>query len=174
MRKEILIIGTGGQGVKTLAEILGEAAAHAGFWPFVYPRYTPAARGGEITSSVVVTDRHDSYPLAEDPDIIVLLSPHIPEEFFSTKAHWIFDPAILPPPDVFAIKRGAANHMPLDGLIRDIRKNPSANLMILGVIQGLMPLFEVKNLLAAVKKILGAEKYPKNKKFLRQGRKMLI
>lgn len=82
MRKEILIVGTGGQGVKVLGEIIAKALAlNKNLWPFCYTLYTPASRGGLVISNVVITDKRFDYPYVEEADFALLLQGKEANEF---------------------------------------------------------------------------------------------
>jgi Pyruvate/2-oxoacid:ferredoxin oxidoreductase gamma subunit len=175
MRKEIMIIGTGGQGVKKLAEIIGQTAAYSDtLWPSEYPLYTPAARGEPIISSVVITDRPGAYPYVENPDIIVLLSPLVPEKYLGGKTYWIIDPEILPAETVKMIKRNSPNIIMLNGLAAQTEKKPSTGLVVFGIIQRLVPELTVENSHRAIEQVLkNPKRFEKNKNLFAQGRKII-
>jgi len=71
----IKIAGLGGQGVKLAGVILGHVVIEAGFDAIVTTQYTPATRGGPISSSLILSDdRKIVNPFFEKPDILCVLA----------------------------------------------------------------------------------------------------
>jgi 2-oxoglutarate ferredoxin oxidoreductase subunit gamma len=74
-RYEIRIGGFGGQGVVTMAVVLGEAAAlHDGKQVVQTQSYGPEARGGASKSELVIGDEEIDYPKVLAPDVFVAMS----------------------------------------------------------------------------------------------------
>lgn len=74
-RTEIRIGGFGGQGVVTMAVVLGETLSLVEGRQCVQTQsYGPEARGGASKSEIVVDDEEVDYPKVEEPDIFVVLS----------------------------------------------------------------------------------------------------
>lgn len=166
MRKEIVIIGTGGQGVKTLSDLIAHAAMAKNLWPSAYSLYTPAARDGEIVSSIVIADAKDEYPLVENPDIIVVLANNISisAEFANCRdAVWIFGSAGLVP----------ADKPPNSLIFRNVLGDPSANLIALGIIQKIIPeIIGEDDTVEGIKKMLGEKNFSRNKTAFFSGQKL--
>ncbi len=74
MRKEIRIVGRGGQGVVLAGIIIGEAASRHRFKSVQTQTYGPEARGGNVLAEVVVSDKSILYPQVTKPDYLVALS----------------------------------------------------------------------------------------------------
>ncbi len=74
-RTEIRIGGFGGQGVVTMAVVLGETLSLVEGRQCVQTQsYGPEARGGASKSEIVVDDEEVDYPKVEAPDVFVVLS----------------------------------------------------------------------------------------------------
>lgn len=79
--KEIRIHGRGGQGVKTVAQIIGRAAYLAGFQTQDFPIYGAERRGAPLVSFV----RYDKERIltrgyVHEPDVIIIIDPTISVE----------------------------------------------------------------------------------------------
>lgn len=74
MRHEIKFVGSGGQGVITAAIVLAEAAASSGLNVTQTQSYGPEARGSLCSSETIISSDVISFPRAELPDILVLLT----------------------------------------------------------------------------------------------------
>jgi Pyruvate/2-oxoacid:ferredoxin oxidoreductase gamma subunit len=85
--KEILVAGSGGQGVLTLGLLLARAAFREGLQVSWLPAYGPEQRGGAAYSMVVVSEGEVLSPIVEEPDLAVFLHP---------SAFGRFQPLILP------------------------------------------------------------------------------
>ena len=71
----VRIVGVGGQGVKLAGTILSEAAGLGeGLWATQFGQYGSATRGGPSQVDVVIGSEPISYPVADDPDVLVVLS----------------------------------------------------------------------------------------------------
>lgn len=73
-RKEILIGGTGGQGVLFLGSILSLAAVEEGKKVVTTSSYGAAVRGGSVKCGVVISDEEIYDPVVTDADIVVTLN----------------------------------------------------------------------------------------------------
>jgi 2-oxoglutarate ferredoxin oxidoreductase subunit gamma len=74
-RLEVRIAGLGGHGVKLAGTVLSEAAGfHEGLWATQRGDYGSATRGGPSSVDVVLGSDPISYPSADHPDALVVLS----------------------------------------------------------------------------------------------------
>ncbi|MEA1924191.1 MAG: 2-oxoacid:acceptor oxidoreductase family protein, partial [Pseudomonadota bacterium] len=70
-----LCAGSGGQGVMTLANVMGNAAMYQGFHATYLPAYGAAMRGGTANCTLTISDDEIASPVASAPDIVVALNP---------------------------------------------------------------------------------------------------
>ena len=74
-RYEVRIAGLGGHGVKLAGTVLSEAAGfHEGLWATQRGDYGSATRGGPSSVDVVIGSERITYPCADEPDALVVLS----------------------------------------------------------------------------------------------------
>ncbi|OGF26350.1 hypothetical protein A2303_04110 [Candidatus Falkowbacteria bacterium RIFOXYB2_FULL_47_14] len=140
MKKQILITGTGGQGIKTIGDILAKAAAKQGLYPADYSIYTPQARGGDIVASIVISDRPLIYPLVEIADVTLILSDPLPAELLFPVINGR-EYSKLGPRTIVAYETRPSN-LPCVSREREIKglvTEPFSNLVVLGAIQKLVP-----------------------------------
>ncbi|HUK99991.1 MAG TPA: 2-oxoacid:acceptor oxidoreductase family protein [Nitrospirota bacterium] len=81
-RREIIISGSGGQGVVLGGIILAEAAAiYEDRFATHNQSYGPEARGGASKSEIIISDGMIHYPEVENPDILVALTQEAVDKF---------------------------------------------------------------------------------------------
>ncbi|MGQ4871475.1 MAG: 2-oxoacid:acceptor oxidoreductase family protein [Candidatus Thorarchaeota archaeon] len=75
-RYEVRIAGFGGQGIVTMAVVLGETASlYDGKYVVQTQSYGPEARGGASKSEVVMDDKEEiDYPKVQNPDVFIAMS----------------------------------------------------------------------------------------------------
>ncbi|MFW9982492.1 MAG: 2-oxoacid:acceptor oxidoreductase family protein [Candidatus Thorarchaeota archaeon] len=74
-RYEIRFGGFGGQGIVTMAVVLGEAVSLVERKECVQTQsYGPEARGGATKSELVIDDEEVDYPKVQEPDVFVAMS----------------------------------------------------------------------------------------------------
>jgi 2-oxoglutarate ferredoxin oxidoreductase subunit gamma len=74
-RSEVRIAGFGGQGVVTMAVVLGETLSLVEGRQCVQTQsYGPEARGGASKSEIVIDDDEVDYPKVQEPDVFIALS----------------------------------------------------------------------------------------------------
>lgn len=74
MIMKVLAAGSGGQGVLTLGNILGNAAMLAGYNSTFLPEYGAAVRGGTANCTVSFSDQDIASPVASSPDILLAMN----------------------------------------------------------------------------------------------------
>ena len=71
---EIMLAGSGGQGILFLGNILSLAAAEKGMRVVTTPSYGAAVRGGDVKCGVIISDEEILDPVVDEADITVALS----------------------------------------------------------------------------------------------------
>lgn len=75
MRFDIKLVGSGGQGILLASIVLGTAATiFDGKNAVTSSNYGPEARGGEICSDVIISDREIYYPKVIQPNVLLAMS----------------------------------------------------------------------------------------------------
>lgn len=73
-KKEVILSGTGGQGLILAGQILAEAAVLDGKNTVQTQSYGPEARGGASRSEVIISDGEIDYPKVTRPDVLLAMS----------------------------------------------------------------------------------------------------
>lgn len=74
-RYEVRIGGFGGQGVVTMAVVIGETASLIDKKYCVQTQsYGPEARGGASKSEIVISDEEVDFPKVQEPDVFIVMS----------------------------------------------------------------------------------------------------
>lgn len=73
-KREIIIGGTGGQGIILSGIILADAAVRDGNFVIQSQNYGPESRGGASRADVIVSDREIYYPKVRNADVLLALS----------------------------------------------------------------------------------------------------
>jgi 2-oxoglutarate ferredoxin oxidoreductase subunit gamma len=71
---EILLSGTGGQGLILAGQILAEAVVRDGKNTVQTQSYGPEARGGASRTEIIISDDEIDYPKVTKPDILLVMS----------------------------------------------------------------------------------------------------
>lgn len=81
-RQEIVISGSGGQGVVLGGIILAEAAAiYENGYATHNQSYGPEARGGASRSEVIISDKPIHFPEVDNPDVLVAMTQEAVNKF---------------------------------------------------------------------------------------------
>jgi 2-oxoglutarate ferredoxin oxidoreductase subunit gamma len=148
-RSEIRIAGTGGQGVVTAGRILAEAAILAGNNATHSQVYGPQSRGGASRSDVVIATEEIRFPLADDIDLLVVLSAAAYSRYqpeLGKRGRLIVDSRCAP--DSF---NGDADRFPVVDTARAISGSQLVTgVVALGVLQALVGVVDAESLGRAV------------------------
>ncbi|MEF8776105.1 MAG: 2-oxoacid:acceptor oxidoreductase family protein [Haloarculaceae archaeon] len=138
-RTEFRFSGFGGQGVITMAHVLGHGATiHAGLDATMTEAYGPEKTGGFSRGDVVVDDGTIDYPNVVAPDVVVTLS----QDAFERDAATVADGGLvvvedaLVKPDAFVDDRPDATliGVPAVALAEEVGRKVVANVLLLGTV----------------------------------------
>ena len=71
---KILAAGSGGQGVLTIGNVLGNAAMMDDYFVTYLPSYGAAMRGGTANCTLCISDEEVASPIASKPDVLVAMN----------------------------------------------------------------------------------------------------
>lgn len=152
MRKEIVFIGQGGQGVVLMGLIFAKVAQLEGKEAACLPSYGPEARGGKCASEVVISDEPIDFPGLTAPDILVAMSQEGYDASISkvspeTKVFFDID-------TVKTILAAKASHIPIAATRKatEVGARIAANMVMLGAVVAVTRLVSLENLFDAVKR----------------------
>ena len=157
---QIKLTGSGGQGIIMAGETLAYAAILEGKEASAISSYGSAARGGTVSSEVVIDDRFIAAPFTEKPDYILALSQSSYNEIIklqptSSLSIYIIDSStIVPNADIKNQLQIPATEIAL----QDLKSVVSSNMIMLGFFAGRTGLIKKESFLEAIKRQV-AEKY---------------
>lgn len=146
MKKDIILAGVGGQGILTIATILGQAALKRGWYLKQAEVHGMSQRGGDVQSHLRLSDKpiwSDLITLGE-ADMILSVEPMEALRYmpYLHKDGWIISnstpfkniPNYPLDEDVYAQIRKVKNHILLDadGIAKEIKASRSMNIVVLG------------------------------------------
>ena len=155
MREEVIASGSGGQGIRLWGEILAHAAMRT--WQHVscWASYSPEVRGGEIMTTVVMTDDELRSPLVAVPQTVVLMN---------TRAFERFADSVLPGGLMLVDSSSVAeNHertdvetvrVPAEGAAEGLGDIRIANMIMLGAYQAIKRVVSPEAIEEALREVL--------------------
>lgn len=130
----IKLCGFGGQGIILSGFITGKAASiYDGRQATFSQSYGPEARGGECSSSVIISDKRASYPFVNQADVLIAMSQAAYNKYIiqlKPGGLLIVDENLVEPHDV---PEGAAVHsIPSTAIAEKLGNKIVANVVMLG------------------------------------------
>lgn len=136
---EIIMTGTGGQGLIFLASFIAEAAMLAGKNVAQTQSYGIAQRGGFISAEVVADDGEILFQQVTKPDIIIVLNEVAGKRYDAATAPVLYDSSLM-------VKEGFANWhgIPFTRIASDLGSARSANMVAVGSMLAFLPFVDGK------------------------------
>ncbi len=154
MRKEIICVGSGGQGIILGGHILAEAAGiYDGMDVANSGRYGAAARGGVTVSEIVISDEEIDYPKVIRADCMICLS----QEGYDTYKHVLKKEGILIADSFYVRKTEHENTklVPLSDIVRQKSgREIGTNIAALGAFTRITGMVSENAIREAVKKMV--------------------
>ncbi len=155
MRKDIVIVGSGGQGVQSLGKILARALDRKGFLVSLKSNYGPEARGGKSFTEVVIKESPDDWPEVMAVDVLVAMSQQGYDAWICKTApdsQVLFDVDLIKPvPSVYA----RPYPIPATESANDLGSRIAANMVMLGAVAAITGLVPLETLAEVVEKEIG-------------------
>lgn len=155
MNEEILIAGSGGQGVLSMGKVLAYAGMTQGKEVCWMPSYGPEMRGGTANVTVIVGDERISSPILSKFDTVIVLNQQSLERFeksVKTGGRLFYDSnglTQLPTRTDIDIY-----HIPAYAVAVEMNNLKVFNTIALGGLLKIVPIVETANIEAAIKKSL--------------------
>lgn len=167
---QIMLTGSGGQGLILAGIILAEAALKDGFHVAQTQAYGPEARGGASRAEVIIGSSPIDYPHVERPDILLALTQEACDKYIAEAAGdsaVITDSKLVPnSPKTTA----AVSSLPIITTAREVGREVVANIVALGALNSVTGLVSWPSLEEAVLDRAPAGTAELNKKALAAGR----
>ena len=170
MKKDIILAGVGGQGILSIATVIGSAALEQGLHLKQAEVHGMSQRGGDVQSNL----RLSSEPIHSDliprggADVIVSLEPmealrYVP--FLSKENGWIITnttPFVNIPnyPEMAAIEAELAKYplviaIDVDAVAKEILSPRSANMVLLGAVAAVLDILDADKLRDGIRSVFG-------------------
>lgn len=159
MLVKTLTAGSGGQGVLTMGNVLGNAAMLENYFVTFLPSYGAAMRGGTANCTVCISDEEIASPVASVPDILVALNQPSLMAFISRiepGGQLLYNADLVDgAPDRGDLKIYPA---PVNQIARELGSERSANMVILGALVKLIGVIRLETINQSIEMMIGAKK----------------
>jgi 2-oxoglutarate ferredoxin oxidoreductase subunit gamma len=149
-RYEIIMAGSGGQGLVLAGIMLGEAAMLEGKVVMQTQSYEIASRGGFSMAEVIISTEEIIYPHVQDPDVILTLTEESLEKFaeFAERGVPVFYDTTLAKPRTGGHLSGFA----FTQMASDRGNVASVNILAMGVLLATVPMVTTESLIRVIRK----------------------
>jgi len=173
MHEEVIMAGTGGQGIMIMGQLLAHAAMTEDYEVVWFPSYGPEARGGTADCTVIISSEEIGSPISSSPDTLIGMHQFLFDRFQPTvKAggRIIVNSSLI---DVSTV-RDDCEVLSIDAnVIAEKLGNPrGANMVVLGAYSALTGVVSLESLLASLPEVLPRHRHefiPLNEKALLKG-----
>ncbi len=152
-RFEVVMAGSGGQGLIVSGIMLGEAAILEGKNVAQTQSYGIATRGGFSKAEVIIDQEEIIFQQVEEPDIVLVLTGEAMEKFAQVKGTpVIYDTTLL-------AKRNETNFygFPFTRLATELGRAAAANMIALGTISALTGIVQTESLAEIARRRFSAQ-----------------
>ena len=171
MKKDIILAGVGGQGILTIATIIGDAAANAGINLKQAEVHGMSQRGGDVQSNLrLSTDTIHSDLIKQGcADLIISMEPmealrYVPfldkEGWIVTSSHPFKNIPNYPDEAVLAQELNDMPHvvsLPIDDVARENNAPKSANIILLGMAAKYIEILTPEQLRNSIARVFAAK-----------------
>jgi 2-oxoglutarate ferredoxin oxidoreductase subunit gamma len=159
MLVKILAAGSGGQGVLTLGNVLGNASMLDDYFVTFLPSYGAAMRGGTANCTLCISDEEVASPVASTPDILVAMNQPSLVAFISR----------LEPGGQLLYNRDLVDYVPergdidmfaapVNSVARGLGSERSANMVMLGALVQMIKIIKVETIYRSIEMMMGSKK----------------
>ncbi|PIU83898.1 MAG: 2-oxoacid:ferredoxin oxidoreductase subunit gamma [Elusimicrobia bacterium CG06_land_8_20_14_3_00_38_11] len=158
MREEIIIAGSGGQGIMFLGNLLCNVAVSLNKYTTFYPSYGAEMRGGTANCAVIISDDEIGSPVIAEPSILIIMNEqsynkYLPKWLKSQKGGLLFFNSSL----IYSKSSGAI-YVPATEIAVKLGDVRSANMVMLGKFIKETKFFSVASVNDIIKKVLENKK----------------
>jgi 2-oxoglutarate ferredoxin oxidoreductase subunit gamma len=149
-RYEVIMAGSGGQGLVLAGIMLGEAAMLEGKVVMQTQTYEAASRGGFSMAEVIISPEEIIYQHVMAPDIVLTLTEETLEKYagFSEKGVPVYYDTTLAKPRTGDHLSGFA----FTQMASDMGNVASVNILAMGALLGTVPMVETESLVRVIRK----------------------
>lgn len=159
MKEEMLFAGSGGQGVLTIGNILGNAAMLENYHVTFLPEYGAAMRGGTANCTLCISDSEIASPVAFTPDIVLAMNQPSVLSFINrlqAGGQMIYNSSIV---DTVPIRGDVGiSAVPASEIANELNQPRSTNMVILGSLVKLANIIKLESINESIKMSMGRNK----------------
>ena len=164
-RFEVVMVGSGGQGLIVSGIMLGEAAILEGKNVAQTQSYGIATRGGFSSAEVIIDQEEIVFQQVEQPDIVLAFTEEAMEKFAQVEGTPVFYDTTL-----LKVRTGQNFYgFPFTQLATDLGKAGAANMIALGAMSALTGLVKAESLAEVVRQRFSAQALDLNLRALQIG-----
>ncbi len=148
----VRMYGMGGQGIITLAKLVGEAAVEDGKYVIMTEEYSPYITGGWSKADLVISEEELDYPIPEKYDYLVTLSQEGLEvniKELNRQSKILTESSLVSTPD--SLKKRTVE-IPAIAISKSLRNPKGANVVLMGAFSSLSRTFSEESGRKAVTK----------------------
>lgn len=159
MLVKILNAGSGGQGVLTMGNVLGNAAMIDDYFITYLPSYGAAMRGGTANCTLCISDEEIASPVASTPDILVAMNQPSLMAFISRLepgGQLLYNADLVD----YVPERGDLDiyAAPANVIARGLDTERSANMVMLGALIRMIKIIKLETVNKSIDMMMGAKK----------------
>lgn len=159
MLVKILAAGTGGQGVLTIGNALGNAAMLEDYFVTYLPSYGAAMRGGTANCTLSISDEEVASPVASTPDILVAMNQPSLMAFISrleAGGQLLYNSDLVD----YVPERGDVEMFaaPVNRVGRELGSERSANMVMLGALVRMTGIIKAETVQKSIEMMMGSKK----------------
>lgn len=159
MISRLLFAGSGGQGVLTIGNLLGNAAMLEDFHVTFLPEYGAAMRGGTANCTICISDEEIASPVVSSPDFLLSLNQPSVLSFINRLqpgGRMMYNSSIV---DKIPVRGDISSFaVPASQLAHEMGNSRSTNMIILGAFVKLSNVVQVETLQKSVEMLMGKKK----------------
>jgi len=173
MREEIIMAGSGGQGIMFAGTLLAHAAMDEGLNVTYFPSYGAEMRGGTANCTVIISDENIGSPVVTNPSTLLAMNEDSLERFASKvkKGGLIIVNSSLSKKEI-AMDKVEVLKIPATELAEKLGDGRVANMVILGAYINRRKAVSLERTTESLRKVLGEERkelLKLNREALRKG-----
>jgi len=158
MTLNTLCAGSGGQGVLTLGNVLGNAGMIQGLHATYLPAYGAAVRGGTANCTVCISEEEIASPVVSNPDILVAMNQPSAMAFMNrlvSGGKLLYNSSII----TGLPKRSDIDFIPVpaNDLARELGNERSANMILLGSLVKVGQLLTLDSVFDSLEILMGSK-----------------
>ncbi len=169
IHKEVIALGTGGQGVVLLGRLIGIIATNAGFYSTQKAAYSSAVRGDlPVSCDVIISEQSIRFPFLNNADVFIAMNGAGVDTYnhLSTKLEaFLYDPTTVSNP----ISSNPIS-VPAAKTASDLGNPVVANTVMLGALSQFMPFIPSKVFIDTLKSYIPERHRETNVKAFEAGR----